>query len=181
MRNCSVVICDRFTTWFEWQFWYSGRRGENVMQRLSFSSNKSCDFYKSCKTWLKTTQKCLIFQKCFLVTFGAMSTKGWRRGTPQHLAARTAQPFKTKTGRLFLTFEPLCLKKLIVGTAAFLIGCCLSLCALNLNSHVKFCFWMALQKVFQDLVLQKGLAVVASICIGKHCCISGSNWILPTI
>ena len=96
MRNCSVVICDRFTTWFEWQFWYSGRRGENVMQRLSFSSNKSCDFYKSRKTCLKTTKKCLIFQNVFLFTFGAMSTKGWRRGTSQHRA-----DFKTKTRRLF--------------------------------------------------------------------------------
>ena len=114
MRNCSVVICDRFTTWFEWQFWYSGRRGENVMQRLSFSSNKSCDFYKSCKTCLKATQKMSHFPKCFLFTFGAMSTKGRRRGTAQHSAARTAQTSKQKPGDFLSGFQNTVIDQLLL-------------------------------------------------------------------
>ena len=84
------------------------------MQRLSVSSNKSCDFYKPCKTWLKTTQKCLIFQKCFLFTFGAMSTKGRRRGTAQHSAARTAQTSKQKPGDFLSGFQNTVIDQLLL-------------------------------------------------------------------
>ena len=84
------------------------------MQRLSFSSNKSCDFYKSCKTCLKATQKMSHFPKCFLFTFGAMSTKGRRRGTAQHSAARTAQTSKQKPGDFLSGFQNTVIDQLLL-------------------------------------------------------------------
>ena len=48
-----------------------------------------------------TSSQCLenhskMFKMFFVYIWRAMSTKGWRRGTPQHIAARTAQPSKQK-------------------------------------------------------------------------------------